>query len=147
MAKAQEREMARLLYVEQGLDAKEVAQMLKVSELTMSKWVNANNAEWKNLKAARTLSPDKLIRMYYEQSEAIVQQAKDDDRPISSGDADALNKLASAIQKLDKKIDPSITMSVLRNFNNYLIQINPELAKQCAAYQMEFVQSLLDAQK
>lgn len=147
MAKAKEKEMAHLLYVEQGLDAKAIAQMLDVSELTMSKWVNANNSEWKAQRAARTLSPDKLIRLYYEQSEKIVSAAGEDKRAITSAEADALNKLAAAIQRLDKKIDPSITMSVLRNYNNYLLQVNPELAKLNANYQIDYVQSLLDAQK
>lgn len=133
------------LYVEQGLDAKEIHHFLGIAESTLSKYVKAEN--WKAQRASRTLSPDKLITLYYAQSDAIVQKAKDENRAITVSEADALNKLATAIQKLDKKVDSSISMSVLRNFNNWLLQINPDAAKTLVEYQTHYIQFLINAEK
>lgn len=119
--------------------------MFGVSANTLSRW--NTQGKWNEQRRARMLSPDKLIAHYYAQSEKIIEFAQDKDRPLNAGEADALNKLATAIQKLDKKIDASLTMSVLKNFINYLLQLDPELAKQVVEYHVSYVQTLLDAQK
>lgn len=139
------KKQAYKLFVEQGLDAREIHEMLGISENTISKWRGKEN--WDKQRAIRQLSPDKLISHYYEQSEKIVRKAKEEERALSASEADALNKLASAIQKLDKKVDSSISMSVLRNFNNWLVQINPEAAKTLIEFQTYYVQFLIDAEK
>lgn len=131
-----------MLYIEQGFDAKTISGMLDISENTIGTWVKSHE-DWKKQRQVRMLSPDKLVMHFYEQSEAIIKSAKDEERPLTSAESDALNKLASAIQKLDKKVDPSITMSVFRNFNNWLMQIEPLLAKQIAEQQLMYVQTML----
>jgi transposase len=136
---------AYFLFVENGLDAKAISDMLGVSENTISKWNKAE--DWKGQRTRRMLAPDKLISHYYEQSEVIIQTAKDENRPLTSSEADALVKLASAISKLDKKVDVSITTSVLRRFNNYLLQIDLELSKAFIPHEKGYVQMLIDAQK
>lgn len=134
-----------MLYVEQGLDGKEVSRLLKISETTISKW--NKNEGWEQQRAARRLSPDKLILRYYEQSERIIDAADDEERPLTTGEVDALAKLSTSIARLDKRTDASIVMSVLRNYNNYLLTVNPDLAKQNTDYQLEYVQSLIHAEK
>lgn len=134
-----------MLYVEQGLDGKEVSRLLKISETTISKW--NKNEGWEQQRAARRLSPDKLILRYYEQSERIIDAADKEDRPLTTGEVDALAKLSTSIARLDKRTDASIVMSVLRNYNNYLLTVNPELAKQNTDYQLQYVQSLIHAEK
>lgn len=47
--------LARILYVEQGKTAKDTAEMVGVSEATVSKWVNKYN--WKGQRAARLTAP------------------------------------------------------------------------------------------
>lgn len=55
MAKEQEKRIARLLYVEQGKTAKEVAELVSVSEATLSKWVISDG--WKKEREARASQP------------------------------------------------------------------------------------------
>lgn len=55
MAKKNEKRTARLLYVEHNKDAKEIAQLIGVSEVTLSKWVNAEN--WRDLRNAKLSIP------------------------------------------------------------------------------------------
>ncbi len=51
MAKDKERDLAQILYVDQGLTAKEIAVKVGVSENTMTAWVN--NGNWKDLRTAK----------------------------------------------------------------------------------------------
>ena len=55
MAKAKEQKVARIMYVEQGKTAKEISDLLSVTEATISKWVA--NGGWKSLRAARIAMP------------------------------------------------------------------------------------------
>lgn len=57
MAKEREKKIAKILYVVQGKDAKEISKLINVSEATLSKWVNENDAAWKRERNARISSP------------------------------------------------------------------------------------------
>ena len=74
----------------------------------------------------------------------ILQTAKDEKRPLSSKECDALNKLATAIQKIDKRTDPSIMMAVLAQFTNFLKIMDLELAKSLLPFQKQFILQKLD---
>lgn len=56
--KDREKAQAYSLFVDGGKNQKEIAELLGVSEKTVSKW--ANDGHWKNTKAARTFSESKL---------------------------------------------------------------------------------------
>ena len=55
MAKLKEQKVARIMYVEQGKTAKEIAGLLDITEVTISKWVN--KLGWKGLRSARVAIP------------------------------------------------------------------------------------------
>jgi hypothetical protein len=131
------RELAELLYVEAGMLQKEIALELDIGEHTIGRWKDEDN--WDLKKQVKTLSPENLIKQFYEQSELIVNSAKNENRPLNSKECDALNKLASSIQKIDKRTDPSIIMNVLVQFNNYLKTMDLELAKAILPYQKQFI--------
>jgi len=59
MAKDKERNTARILYVEQGKSGKEVAEMLSVSEKTISAWVT--KYAWNSARTAKITSKDNRI--------------------------------------------------------------------------------------
>ena len=139
-----QKKLAHLLYVEQGMEAKQIAQLLGISEQTLSKWVQKEN--WKVQRQARSLGPDKLILMYYEQSQLIHDNIKKDQRVPTPAEVDALAKLASSISKVDKTVSETIVYTVLSNFNNYMVLVNPSLAKQFVEHQLAYVQTLLERQ-
>ncbi|MEA2041142.1 MAG: hypothetical protein U9N85_01130 [Bacteroidota bacterium] len=60
MAKDRERKTARILYTEQGKTAKDIAPMVKVSEKTISTWVQKYG--WKATRTAKTISRDNRIK-------------------------------------------------------------------------------------
>ena len=57
MAKEKEKKIAKILYIEQNKDAKEISTLIGVSEVTLSKWVNENNESWKKQRNARMSNP------------------------------------------------------------------------------------------
>jgi len=59
MAKDKERKLAKVLFVEQGKSAKQVAELVNVSEATMSKWVN--DSGWMAERSARNANPSKQL--------------------------------------------------------------------------------------
>lgn len=131
------RDLAELLFVEAGMLQKEIAQELDIGEHTIGRWKDEDN--WDLKKQVKTLSPENLIKQFYEQSELIVNSAKANGRPLNSKECDALNKLASSIQKIDKRTDPSILMNVLVQFNNYLKTQDLDMAKSMLPYQKQFI--------
>ena len=93
------------------------------------------------------LSPDTLIRQYYQLSKDINDLIKKEERTATSGEADALLKFAAAIEKLDKKVNPSIVTAVFMRFNNYLKLLNLPLAKELIKYQMPYLESLINPER
>lgn len=59
MAKEKERKTAEILYVEQGKSGKEIAELLDVSEVTISSWVLRFG--WKEKRTARNASPNERM--------------------------------------------------------------------------------------
>ena len=133
--------LAFILYMETDMSQKEIADQLDTTEQTVSKWANADN--WKQKKAVDSLSPDKLVREFYTMAFEIREKARDEGRPITSAEADALVKLASAIDKLDRKVSPSIVTGVFMRFNNRLREQDLELLKKLMPYQMQYLQELI----
>lgn len=137
--------LARNLYAEQGMDTKEIAEFLMLDAGLINEWINI--FEWQKLRTANNLSPSKLIQLYYTQSEAIMKKASDETRPLNLKEVDILNKLATAIQKIDKRLDTGVVMDVLKGFNHYLVKIKPQLTREMVYHEMEYVRWLMNEKK
>lgn len=137
--------LARKLYIEQGMDAAEIANTLSEDKALVTACITTD--EWQDLRAAKQLSPNSLIKLYYEQSDVIVQQAKDKDRALTLKEAETLNNLATAIQKIDKRLDAGVVMDVLEGFNNYLVKLKPQLTRDVIPHELNYVRQLLNKKK
>lgn len=133
--------LAFILYMETDLSQKEIAEQLDTTEATVSSW--ATKGDWRQKKAVDALSPDKLVREFYNQAYEITEKAKKEQRTVTSSEADALVKLASAIDKLDRKVSPSIATAIFMRYNNWLRVQDLELVKKNMPYQMRYLQELI----
>lgn len=137
------KQLACTLYTEQGLDALDLTTYIDVDLLTIESWIR--EGEWTSLRSAKHLSPSNLVKLYYEQSEAIVRRAKEeDDRPLTLQETNTLAKLAECINKIDRRLDSGAVMDMLKRFNNFLVQAKPQLARELVIYEMEYVRQLLN---
>lgn len=135
--------LASKLYIDTGLSVAEIATALNESPAHIAAAATAQN--WDELRSVNHLSPSALIRLYYQQSKAIMQQAEDSKEGLTLQQSNTLNNLAAAIQKIDKRVDPGVVMEVLRNFTDYLIKLQPKLAKDIAPHQLAYVRKLLNS--
>ncbi|HMO63309.1 MAG TPA: phage terminase small subunit-related protein [Ferruginibacter sp.] len=126
------------------IEQKEIAEILAVSEKTISDWVA--KGKWKAKRSAATVTRDELINKTLEAIGLMLDQA------LTSGDknftsiTDGLAKMANVIEKLDKKNNILHVMEVFRNFNEDLIiqakhndDVKPDLIKLINRLQASYV--------
>jgi Phage terminase small subunit len=110
------------------VEQKDIAEILCVSEKTISNWWT--EGKWKEKRGAATVTRDELINKTLQAIGNMLDTA------LSAGDknfstiSDGLNKMANTIEKLDKKNNIIHTMECFTAFNNDLMQqmkINKEI--------------------
>lgn len=126
-SREQKRELALELYLHSGKSQKEICEYVGWTEITFTR--NKNKYNWDKLKAARTTTRDSNISLMLEQIERINNDARDEDRQLSSKEVDTVVKLSSAIEKLDKKNNIGQYIQVFTRFIEYLSEVDPEKAK------------------
>lgn len=130
-----------MLYAEQGMDANDIARFINAKRELVEEWITTG--EWIKLRCAKNLSPTRLIQLYYEQSEAIMRHASDNTRPLTLQETNTLAKLADCIQKIEKRLDSGAVMDMLKSFNNYLVKVKPQLARELVHHELDYVRLLL----
>ncbi|MGV9003965.1 DUF1804 family protein [Flavobacterium sp.] len=120
LSKDSEREFARMLYVNERITFKEIAERVKVTEKTISKW--ANDGNWDKLRRSLMTTRQSQLVHWYNQLEAINEDIatrpilKHDkkEQPIerteklgipSSSESDTMSKLSSNIQRFESEIN------------------------------------------
>lgn len=128
---AQKKEWAAMLYLKEHLTQQEIAEKVGVSRITVNKWIKAE--KWEERKVALTLTREQQIGNMHRQVAAInenILSREEGKRYATPPEADSLNKLASAIKKMETDVDISDMISVGMRFINFLRPINMELAKE-----------------
>lgn len=149
MAKREElrnkRAQAQRLYVHSGMLQQDIAELLGVSEKTVSQWKQADG--WEKQRAAVTTTKEKELARWYAmvaaQNDAIEGRGSGANFPTSS-EADALNKMAAAIAKLEADAGLSATVNVFMRFTQWLRETaDIDTAKLFAELSNGYIQSLL----
>lgn len=73
-----EKDLAKLLFVNNGISQKEIAERLNVTEKTVSKWVNEE--DWETLKVSLLVTKDNQLKSLYSQLQAVNDEIKT--RPV-----------------------------------------------------------------
>ena len=142
--------MALQLYLS-GQEQKTIAEELSLTAATVSRWASAGR--WREQRAARTVTRPQLVNK--------ILQAIDDqlDKVLRSGDSelmagvpDKLSKLASTIEKLDRKANVVDTIEVFMAFSRWLEyqsqtdrEITPELLAAFNKYQNKYIIEKMNA--
>lgn len=124
---------AEAFYIE-NLEAtlKEVAQNFGITEKTVGTWARQENWEAKRLDFH--VSPT-VIKQRLQQEALRVSSGKE-----PTFNADAVNKLMAAIERLDKRADPIVVHKILKDLDNFISEINPDFATKCTEYHKQFLQ-------
>ncbi len=142
------KEHAKLLFTQEKLSQKEIAEKvyINVSEQTISKWVNANNGEWRRLRQSFIVTKKEQLSRIYEQIDEItqmIQTREQGKRYVNSKEADILVKLTAAAKNLETEASVSDIIEVSMRFLNWLRPIDLEKAKEISGYLDDFIKDQL----
>jgi transcriptional regulator with XRE-family HTH domain len=140
------KEHAKLLFTQEKLSQKEIAERVNVSEQTITKWVNADNGEWKRLRQSLIVTKKEQLSRIYEQMDEITLEIKNREqgkRYASSKEADTLVKLTAAAKNLETEASVSDIIEVAMRFLNFMRPIDLEKAKDISGYFDSFIKEQL----
>jgi transposase len=109
MAKATERKLAQLLYVNEGKTAKAIAEQLNVNEHTLGDWIAKGN--WKALREAHVNTPDRLVSNLRELIGTLTERRLELERKRPETDEEKVTlseekiRLADEISKWNKALE------------------------------------------
>jgi transcriptional regulator with XRE-family HTH domain len=117
----QKRDWARLLYIKENLTQAEIAERVGASKVSVNKWAKSGN--WELEKASLTVTRQEQLSRLYQQIAEInraISNREEGKRYANSKEADAINKIAAAIDKLERETNLSDIISVSIAFLNWL---------------------------
>lgn len=154
--KTEEREYARILYVNERITYKEIAERVSVTEKTVSKW--ATEGGWDKLRKSLLTTRQNQLVHWYNQLEAMNEEIserpslkikdKTVDNPEkknipSNKEADTMSKITANIQKLETETGIGEYIEVARKVLSFVQDINLADAKLLKNYFDEFINSKL----
>ncbi|PXY44516.1 terminase gpP N-terminus-related DNA-binding protein [Flavobacterium hydrophilum] len=142
ISKAQEREYARILYVNERITFKEIAERTGVTEKTIGKWAEADN--WAKLRKSLLTTKEAQLVHWYNQLDALNELIAKREIPIpQSKEADIMSKITANIQRLETEIGLGEYVEVSRKLLTFIQSIDLSDAKNFKNYIDEFINSKL----
>ncbi len=139
MTKNQKVEVARTLFLMTEKSQKEICDVVGWSEKTFCE--QKQKGKWNEMRDTRTLTKQQIISMLHTQTLKIVDAAKDENRVLTAREVDSVAKLASSIDKLEKKATLETFIEVFEDYNRWLMVANVDFAQRNNHYQDLFIQS------
>lgn len=146
LTNAQKKEWAKTLYIQGGLTQKEIADKVDVSRVTMNKWVNDTEENWDKLKKSLLITREsQLSRLYMQLDELNTSIMSRDQgaRFANSKEADTINKLTTAIRKMEIEASIADIVEVGKRFLTWLRPLAPDKAKEVAPLFDDFIKDSL----
>lgn len=138
----QKKDWAKLLYLQGDTDNKDIAEKVGVSRNTITRWAKDEN--WEMLRAAVTSTREEQIRNMYHQIAQINKSiAESDTKYATSAQADAINKLASAISKLEGDYGIADIISVSKQMLTWMRRKDAAKAVEMSEWFDEFIKEKL----
>jgi transposase len=142
ISKAQEREYARILYVNERITFKEIAERTGVTEKTIGKWAELDN--WAKLRKSLLTTRENQLVHWFNQLEALNEHIATREIPIpDSKEADIMSKTTNNIRSLETEIGLGEYVEVSRKLLMFIQSIDLGDAKKFKNYIDEFINSKL----
>lgn len=133
MTRTQTRLKAEAFFIENlDITFKAVAEHFGFSEKTIGTW--ARKYDWKDKRLDFHASPTRIKQRL--QQEALRITNGEDER----FKADAIAKLMSAIDRLNKRADPVVVHKILKDLDHFISETDPDFAKKCTQFHKQFLQ-------
>lgn len=135
-----EKEYAKLLFIKHGLNQKQVAERVKVTEKTLAKWII--DGKWNDQKRSLMSTRTNIIRELENQIELWKDAiANREDKLVSSKEADMLIKLVSGIKKFETEIGVGEIVTTMMELISFIQPIDFEFSKRLSGYADAYIKS------
>lgn len=141
---SEKKEWAKTIYIRERLTQKETARRVKVTEKTMSSWVNKEG--WDKIRQSIIVTKEEQLSRIYMQIDELntaIMSADPGKRFANSKQADTLNKLASAARKLETEASIADIIEVSKRLLNWIRQTDFEKAKEVSNLVDAFIKDSL----
>lgn len=135
LSNEKKRALAERLFINDGQTCKQIALDIDVSEVTLSRWRKGRKGEqdWDTRRAEVISSPHILKELLTKQLKLISEGEK------PTIDADALIKISKVLETVSGKVSVQVVISVLKEFDNFMIDHDPELAVRFLEFHKKFI--------
>jgi transcriptional regulator with XRE-family HTH domain len=142
------KEHAFMLYMN-GVSQKEIAERVKTTQVTVSKWVKSDG--WEQRRAAANITRPELVNKLLITINKMIESVMNaKDVELSASLPDKLAKFAATIEKLDKKANVVDTIEVFIAFNKWIQfrrsfdeNLTPELIAAINKYHDVYISELI----
>ena len=128
-----------MLYLKEHLTQVEVAERVGVSKQTLCKWVKTE--KWEELKTSVSLTREEQLANLYRQVAEINKAIAS--RFATSKEADTINKLAAAIEKMEKETGIADIISVSKGILDWIRKTDTDKAKELSFYFDAYIKDML----
>ena len=143
--KNQIKQQARNLFLDTNLSKTEIATRLGVDRRTIRIWSQDGN--WENLRRSSRHLPSMVAeKCYYliDQYTTALLSSSNATTTFTAKDADAINKMASAIKKLKARSTVNESMEMFNFFIEDVYRKNPQMAKDISPYIDDYITNRKD---
>ena len=135
LSNKQKKDWAKMLFVKEHLTQKVIAERVGISTVTMTKWVKVE--KWEVLKTSLSVTREEQLANFYRQIAEINNNIANREpglRYASAEEANMINKLATAIEKMEKETGISDIISVSKDLLDWLRKTDIDKAKELSNY-------------
>lgn len=119
--------LAQRMFVEEGMNAKNIAASIGVTEQTIGKWrkgIGLNPVSWDTLREQYLSAPHNIKKALNKELTELVEGRE------ASLDMTAINAAIKALQAVNDEISVETIYSVFKEFDAWMSQQDPEMAIQ-----------------
>lgn len=149
MAKAKDsiKEVAQILFLQNRLSQKEIAEKLDVAPQTVTRWAKAGN--WDSLRKNLLTSKSSRLSELYDELEEFNRMIKEKEnyKVADSKEADARRKLIMDIKALEGRYSIAQTISIGMEFCEFVKTADPDAAKKVLDLYNAFVNKTIENAK
>lgn len=127
--------VAETMFIEQGMTCKAIAELIDVSEKTLSKW--RNDGQWDQKREESLAAPHRIREILLKELKTLA------DGGAGTIDADALSKIAKVMDTISEKISPQLVISVLKGFDNWMADQDAQMAVAFLTYHKQYIQHVI----
>lgn len=127
---------AEMMFIERGMTAKAIAELLNVTEKTVGAW--RSKGKWDARRDELLASPHKIKELFMKELRSLADGNK------ATLDSDAISKLIKALAFISDQVNPRLVITVLKMLDEFIADYEPELANKNLEHHKRFILHIIN---